>query len=111
MRRFLLLAACVLLLPGCLATFGLQVGNTGVPSTQPSVGPGGSFSSSSVNARFSDAPAYGSILGVGILGVLFGEERRKGAQRTPPELDASRPVHEQDCSKALENASANLRCR
>lgn len=106
MKRRVLLAVCVLLLPGCLASLGVQVGNTGVSATQPSVGPGGSFSSSSVNARVSDGPAFGTIIGVGVLGVLFGRERRAA-----PELDATRPVHEQDCTKAVENPGANLRCR
>lgn len=106
MKRCVLLAVCVPLLSGCLASFGLQIGNTGAPSTQPSVGPGGSISSSSVNVRVSDGPAFGTILGVGVLGVVFGSEQRK-----PPELDPSRPVHEQDCTKAPENTGANLRCR
>jgi hypothetical protein len=106
MKRVLLLAACAAFLPGCLASFGLQVGNTGVPATQPSVGPGGSFSTGGVSARISDGPALGALIGVGVLSALFG-----GEQRRPPELDASRRVHEQDCTKVLEDPSANLRCR
>ena len=31
--------------------------------------------------------------------------------RRPPELDASRRVHEQDCSKPIVDWSANLKCR
>jgi len=31
--------------------------------------------------------------------------------RRPPELDASRRVHEQDCTKAIVDWSANLKCR
>ncbi len=106
MKRVLLLAACAAFLPGCLASFGMQVGNVGAPATQPSVGPGGSFSSGGVSARISDGPALGALIGVGVLGALFG-----GEQRRPPELDASRRVHEQDCTKAVEDLSANLRCK
>lgn len=29
----------------------------------------------------------------------------------PPPMDATRTVNEQDCSKPIENGSANLRCR
>lgn len=106
MKRVLLLVACAAFLPGCLASFGMQVGNVGAPATQPSVGPGGSFSSGGVSARISDGPALGALIGVGVLSALFG-----GEQRRPPELDASRRVHEQDCTKAVEEPEANLRCR
>lgn len=34
-----------------------------------------------------------------------------GSSRRPPELDASRRVHEQDCTKPISDFSANLRCR
>jgi hypothetical protein len=109
MRRILLISICALCLPGCLASLGLQVGNTGAPATQPSVGPGGSFSTSSVNGRFDtggSGASFGSILGLGVLGVLFG-----GEQRRAPALDAARPVQAQDCTKALPDPAANLRCR
>jgi hypothetical protein len=33
------------------------------------------------------------------------------ASRRPPELDASRRVHVQDCSKPITDWSANLKCR
>jgi hypothetical protein len=33
------------------------------------------------------------------------------SSRRPPELDASRRVHEQDCSKPIVDWSANLKCR
>jgi hypothetical protein len=34
-----------------------------------------------------------------------------GSSRRPPELDANRRVHEQDCSKPIVDWSANLKCR
>ena len=34
-----------------------------------------------------------------------------GATRPPPELDGSRRVNEQDCSKPIRDWSANLKCR
>jgi len=33
------------------------------------------------------------------------------SSRRPPELDASRRVHEQDCTKPIVDWSANLKCR
>ena len=111
MKRFLILAVAVALLPGCAANFGFQFGSTGKSATQPTVGPGGSFSSGGVIARFGEAANSGSLLGVGLLGFLFGGEPRANDERTPPALDSNRLVNEQDCGKILENPSANLRCR
>src|SRR5512134_3021322 len=34
-----------------------------------------------------------------------------GSSRRPPELDANRRVHEQDCTKPISDWSANLKCR
>lgn len=110
MKRVLILSATVLL-AGCAANLGFQVGNTGKSATQPSVGPGGAFSSSAVNARFGEGGNFGAILGVGILGTLFGRDERAAEGRIPPGLDSARRVNEQDCSKAVENPSANLRCK
>ena len=110
MKRVLILAATALL-AGCTANLGFQVGNTGKSATQPSVGPGGAFSSSAVNARFGEGGNFGAILGVGVLGALFGREQRGAEGRNPPAFDSTRQVNEQDCSKAIENPSANLRCK
>ena len=109
MQRLLILAATAVLLHGCAANLGFQFGSTGKSATAPSVGAGGAFSSGGVNARFSDGGGFGTLLGVGVLGALFGREPREA--RTPPELDSSRRVNEQDCGTPIQNASANLRCR
>lgn len=110
MTRLLILAFSVVLLQGCSTNLGFQFGNAGKSATQSSVGPGGGFSSGGVNARFSDGGGFGTLLGVGLLGALFGRDQR-GAERAPPELDSSRRVNEQDCGMPIQNASANLRCR
>ena len=101
-----LLTAAIPLLAGCNASFGLRYGNTSAPSTQPSVGPGGSMTGGSVGVRIGDGPALGAAIGVGVLGVVLEGRPRKAA-----EPDASRSVHEQDCSQPLENPAANLRCK
>lgn len=112
MKRVVLIAVCITLLPGCLASIGIQGGNTGVsaPATQPSVGPGGSFSSSSVNARFTDGSAGAALIGAGILGFLFGRGERADTRRVP-DLDPNRTVNQQDCRQAIADPAANLRCR
>ena len=105
MQRLFILAATAVLLQGCSTNLGFQFGSTGKSATAPSVGPSSSFSSGGVNARFSYG---GSLLGLGVLGALFGREPRDA--RAPPELDSSRRVNEQDCRKPVESGSANLRC-
>ena len=112
MKRGILIVVCVTLLPGCLASVGIQGGNAGVvaPATQPSVGPGGSFSSAGVSARFSDGSSGAALLGAGILGFLFGRGDRADTRRVPA-LDPNRTVNEQDCAQAIADPAANLRCR
>lgn len=116
MKRLAGQLAIAALLAGCNANLGLQIGSTGKSATQPTVGPGGSFSSSGVGMRFGDAPGFGSILGAVGLGWLVGRDpggrdSRMGDQRATPALDANRPVNEQDCSQPLRDSTANLRCR
>jgi len=105
MKRVLVVS--LLLIGGCAANLGFQFGSTGKSATAPSVGPGGSFSSGGVGARFSDVSGIGSLLGAVGLGALFGRDQR--SERTPPELDSTRRVNEQDCTKPVDNP-ANLRC-
>ncbi len=110
MKRIFALAAFAVLLAGCNANLGFQLGNMGKSATAPTVGPGTSFSSSGVGVRFGDVPAVGAFIGAAGLGWLFGGDPRTDMQRTPP-LDASRQVNEQDCSQAVQNPTANLSCR
>ena len=109
MKRVLTIIA-VAVLSGCNANVGFQLGNIGKSATAPSVGPGGSLSSSSVSVRFGDIPPPNAFLGAMGLGWLFGSDPRADTKRTPP-LDDSRQVNEQDCSQAVQNPTANLRCR
>lgn len=111
MIRIALIVMCLAILPGCVSNFGLRVGNTGVPSTQPSVGPGGSFSSGGASVSLSNqssGAALGAAIGIGALGVLFGGESGAAPGSSP---DPGRVVHEQDCTRPIENPAANLRCR
>ena len=105
MKRLVILAVVVALLPGCAANLGIAVGNTGKSATQPSVGPGGSFSGAGVGAQLSDVPGFAALLGAGVMSVLFGG----GERRREAEPDTTRRVNEQDCRKPVDT-SANLRC-
>jgi hypothetical protein len=109
MKR-ILIAGGLAVLCGCNGNLGFQLGSVGKSATQPSVGPGSGFSSSSVNMRFGDAPGLGSMLGAIGLGWLVGRDAR-GDTRLPPAMDANRAINEQDCSQAPVDSSANLRCR
>lgn len=114
MRRFAI-ALAIAALGGCNANLGLQVGNTGRSATAPTVGPGGSFSSGGVGVRFGDVPGIGSLIGAIGLGWLLGRDTgrdwRADEARIPPAMDANRRISEQDCSQALPDPGANLRCR
>jgi hypothetical protein len=63
-KRFLIFAATAVLLQGCSTNLGFQFGNAGKSATAPSVGPGNSFSSGGVKARFTSGdgslPALGN---------------------------------------------------
>lgn len=115
MKRVLIVLAVIVLVSGCAARLGFQFGSTEKSATEPSVGPGGSFSSGGVGARFGEGGAVGGNFGTGILGALFGSGMRGREARTEaralPELDSSRRINEQDCGQPLENPSANLRCK
>jgi len=52
--------------------------------------------------------AVGAIVAIGVLGAMYGSSDEP---RRPPELLANRAVREQDCTKPIEDPSANLRCR
>jgi len=102
--KALFIAAIALLLSGC-ATHGQVSGGTG------SVG-------------FQVTSSRAALIAVGILAIVAEHEREEGyhhsnpltafdpsAGRAVPPMDASRKVHEQDCSKPIEDGAANLRCR
>jgi len=93
------LALCV---AGCGGNSYVQVGASGSPST-------GVSSGGSVNVQ--GRTTFGTLLAIGVLvGLSYGSDPAVRSGRAP-EPEASRRVHEQDCSKPIENWTANLRCR
>ena len=98
MSRIALLFA--LLLAGCAAHTGVSVG-PGSSSATP-----GASASIGVHA----GPAVGALIGLGFMAAVIRGESDLPA-RAASELDPSRRIAEQDCSKPIEEPAANLRCR
>jgi len=108
----------VLLISGCGGHSNVQLSSSGSPSTGVSTG-------GSVHVQGSST--FATLLAIGILaGASYASDREyesDGVQRRSspftlmqrnlpvPELDATRTVNEQDCSKPIENWSANLKCK
>lgn len=107
----------VLLLAGCGGHSNVQLSSGGAPTSS-----GGGTISIGAQPR----SAFGDLVFLGImLGVVHGSESAvyygtrfrsnpfDAIQPTlpAPELDAARTVNEQDCSKPIQNWSANLKCR
>lgn len=119
MRPYLPLAlALALLLAGCGGNSNVQFASNTTPS-------GGVSTGGSVQAR--SQSALGVLIAIGVLmGVSYANDRQQeseGNRYQPnffapeapsmraPELDPSRRVREQDCTRPIEDRSANLKCR
>jgi hypothetical protein len=95
-----LLCLCV---AGCGGHSYVQASSSGSPAT--GVSSGGSVSVQGRNT-------VGALL---MIGIFAGASSHSGQAMPPtapvPELDPTRRVAEQDCTKPIEDWSANLRCR
>jgi hypothetical protein len=112
------LLALALLVAGCGGNSYMQLTSSGSPATGVSTG-------GSVHVQ--GGSTFAALLAIGILaGASYAGDREyesSGMQRrsspfTPmqrhgavPELDATRTVNEQDCSKPIVDWSANLKCK
>lgn len=64
------------------------------------------------HSNVQERTTFGTLLAIGFLvGVSYESDRGMPPSVRVPELDASRTVNEQDCTRPIENPSANLRCR
>lgn len=80
---------------------------------------GTTVSSGYVNVSVGSSSAAGALAGIALLGFVFhghlngywDEGSGYGPWRPIPPLAEDRTIHEQDCSKPIENSSANLRCK
>ncbi len=118
MRGFIVSLA--LLVAGCGGHSNVRMSSGGPP-------PGGASAGGSVSINSQPRSAIGTLIVIGAaVGIYHGSESTAGGygmryRANPfdaiqptlpaPQLDASRSVHEQDCSKPIENWSANLKCR
>ena len=106
---------CIAALSGCSAQANVRLG-TGV-GTVPA---GTSVTSSSVGAQVQTGSGAGALIAIGILAAAWhgsesdGYGARDGMappRGRVPQLDDTRTVNEQDCTRPIENWSANLKCK
>ncbi|MCU0805396.1 MAG: hypothetical protein MUF79_09965 [Burkholderiales bacterium] len=94
-------------LAGCAGVQTATALNTGGPVAGPCTScvivDGGLYASIGLSAAVSNAIVYG------MFGAMFLYDGLNW--RPPPEMDENRTVHEQDCTKPLENPRANLKCK
>jgi hypothetical protein len=100
------------MVPICILIAGCSHGQVQFSSGAASTASGGtviSSSSAGLNVQASGSSAA-ALIGLGIAGaVIYGSEA-SGAWRAP-ELAPVRKVNEQDCTRPIEDLSANLKCR
>ena len=74
---------------------------------------GGSYVQAGSTVNVQGTSALGALIAIGVLGGYAYESERQmgGASRPAPPMEASRTVQEQDCSRPIENRTANLKCR
>jgi hypothetical protein len=100
-----------LLAAGCGGQANVQIQGSGVPGFR-TVPAGTALSGGSLSASIQGSSAAGALLAVGLLGAtVFWESERDRVHYRPPALDPARTVNVQDCSRPIENWSANLKCR
>ena len=93
----------VLLVAGCSGRSNVQLNSSTLPS-------GGVSNGGAVQVQ--SQSALGVLLAVGVLvGASYASDRGMPPSAPVPELDSSRRVLLQDCTKPIEDRSANLKCR
>jgi len=92
MRRLAL--ALSLLIAGCASHTRISAGEGGPAGVR-------------VGIDVRSGSAAGAVIAIGVLGAMYGS----GSEPDPPRLLEGRKVNEQDCTKPIEDPSANLRCR
>ena len=104
MRPYLPLAlALALLLAGCGGHSNVQVSSSTLPS-------GGVSTGGAVQAQSNST--LGILLAIGVLmGASYASDRESPPSAAVPELDPSRRVLLQDCTRPIVDRSSNLRCR
>lgn len=106
--------SAAVLLAGCAGTtIGLHGGNSPTPRGSAPA-PGSSYSSAAVQAQV-NSNAYFGLLFLGFFAAGVHDDTLgwsyAPAARKPPQLDQDRAIAERDCSRPVEQTSANLRCK
>jgi hypothetical protein len=110
--------ALVVLLAGCGGHSNVRVNSGGAPS--------GASAGTSVHVQ-SGTSTFGTVLAIGILmGMSYGSDREleyastrpsgnpfsaPSSSQPAPALDPARRVIEQDCTRPIQDWSANLKCK
>ena len=98
-----------LLSAGCGGHANVQIQGSGVPGLA-TVPAGTAVGGGSLGASIQGGSAAGALLAIGLLGATVFSQSDRLPHR-PPALDPARTVNEQDCSRPIENPSANLKCK
>ena len=93
MRRFVI--AFAVLAAGCASQTRISAGGGGAAGVR-------------VGVDVHSGSALGPIIAIGALGVMSAADSEP---TSPPKLLEGRRVSEQDCTRPIEDPSANLRCR
>lgn len=105
------------LLSGCAVQSATAINTGGYTVTAVPIGT--SAYAAQVNATIAGGSAWAALGGIALLGFAFwgphSEVWAPGSgfedRRPIPAMAPDRLVHEQDCSKPIENPLANLRCK
>jgi len=97
---------CVILLAGCASDLHLR----SAAATRAVPGPGAVNAGGAIEIRSASSSIAGVLVGLGILALVVQGEPPFAAQETYA-LDPGRSVSEQDCTRPLQEAGGNLRCR
>lgn len=115
--RIVALLGAAAALGGCAAQSVTSISTGGYTVTSVPVGSSAYYSS--VNATIASSSAWGALAGIALLGFAFygpySDTWAPGSgfedRRPVPEMAPDRLIHEQDCTKPIENPLANLRCK
>lgn len=108
MRTLALL--CAICLAGCASDLHLRT----AAATRSVPNPGGVNAGGAIEIRSASSSIAGVLVGLGIFALVVQGERPFATQDAGHEtyaLDPTRSVSEQDCTRPLQEAGGNLRCR
>ena len=97
---------CAIFLAGCASDVHLRT----AAATRSVPGPGAVNAGGAIEIRSASSSIAGVLVGLGLFALVVQGERPFAAQESYA-LDPERSVSEQDCTRPLQEAGGNLRCR